>query len=295
MKSYTRKAGMQICSLLLPGLLLFSLFTLYPIVKLLVMSLFRWNFGSMFNQQFSGLGNYRAVLGDRIFRMAFVNTILYTAVTVPGQMFCGLMLALLVHAISRFKVFFRLVYYLPVITSWVIASLIFRYVFNTEGLLNYVINQTLALKGGNIRWLDSRWSGLGVAMSLGIWKGIGWNMVVFLAALQGVPAELYEAAKIDGANSRQRFFAVTLPGIKSTVLFALVMLTIGGFNVFTSIKLMTNGQPAHETETVLTWMYYKAFSAGEFGYAAGLSFIIALCLAVLAALQFYLMKRRSNV
>jgi multiple sugar transport system permease protein len=120
-------------------------------------------------------------------------------------------------------------------------------------------------------------------------------MVVFLAALQGVPPELYEAAAIDGAGRIQRFFSVTLPGIRNTVLFALVMLTIGGFNVFTSIKLMTNGQPAHETETVLTWMYYKAFSAGEFGYAAGLSFIIALALALLAALQFRLMQQKDGI
>jgi multiple sugar transport system permease protein len=294
MENLSRGTKIRIVSLLLPGLLIFSVFTLYPIVKLFFMSFFRWNFGSMLNQNFNGMTNYKAVLGDAIFRIAFFNTLAYTAVTVAGQMALGLLTALLVHNIHYFKVSFRVVYYLPVITSWVIASLVFRYVFNTEGLLNYFLSAVVHWTNGNIHWLDTRWSSLTVAMFLGIWKGIGWNMVVFLAALQAVPVELYEAAKIDGTSAAQQFFYVTLPSIKNTVLFALVMLTIGGFNVFTSIKLITNGQPAHQTETILTWMYYKAFSTGEFGYSAALSFITALTLAFLAALQFRLMKQQES-
>jgi multiple sugar transport system permease protein len=290
MKNLSPSTKIQIGSLLLPGLLMFSVFTLYPIVKLFIMSFFRWNFGSMLNQSFSGMMNYKAVLGDTIFRIAFFNTLVYTIITVLGQMTLGLLPALLVHNIQHFKVSFRVIYYLPVITSWVIASLVFRYVFNTEGLLNYFLSTVLHWTENNIHWLDTRWSSLSVSMLLGIWKGIGWNMVVFLAALQSVPIELYEVAKIDGASVARQFFYVTLPSIKNTVLFVLVMLTIGGFNVFTSIKLITNGQPAHQTETILTWMYYKAFSTGEFGYSAALSFIVALTLAFLAALQFRLMK-----
>jgi multiple sugar transport system permease protein len=293
MKYFSSGTKIQIGSLLLPGLLMFCVFTVYPIVKLFVMSFFRWNFGSILNQSFNGIANYKAVLGDKIFRIAFINTLGYSAVTVPGQMILGLLAALLVHHIHCFKISFRVVYYLPVITSWVIASLVFRYVFNTEGLLNYFLSAVLHLTEDNIHWLDTRFSGMAVAMILGIWKGVGWNMVVFLAALQSVPVELYEVAKIDGAAAVQQFFYVTLPGIKNMVLFVLVMLTIGGFNVFTSIKLITNGQPAHQTETILTWMYYKAFSTGEFGYSAALSFITALALALLAALQFRLMKQEE--
>jgi len=118
-------------------------------------------------------------------------------------------------------------------------------------------------------------------------------MVVFLAALQQVPADLYEAAEIDGCNAWKKFRNVTLPSIKGTVLFALIMLTIGGFNVFTSIKMITGGKPAHQTDTLLTWMYYKAFSTGKFGYAAALSFIMALALGLLAILQIRAMKNRE--
>ena len=131
-------------------------------------------------------------------------------------------------------------------------------------------------------------------MLLGIWKGVGWNLVVFLAALQSVPNELYEAAEVDGCGSVSKFFSITLPSIKPTILFALVMLTIGGFNVFTSIKMITDGKPMHQTETVLTWMYYKAFSTGEFGYAAALSFVVAVTLMVLAFLQFKAMKSQNG-
>lgn len=287
------KNKVYLALLLLPGLLVFGMFTVFPILRLFAMSFCDWNFSSMVNQPFIGLKNYQTVFADSTFWTVFVNSIVYTLVTVPGQMAIGLFTAVLLNRIKRFSVTFRVMNYLPVVTSWVIASLVFRYIFNTEGLLNYFLNKTLRITSGNVRWLDTRWSGLSVAMILGIWKGVGWNMVVFLAALQQVPADLYEAAEIDGCGGFKKFFYVTLPSIKGTILFALIMLTIGGFNVFTSIKMITGGKPAHQTDTLLTWMYYKAFSTGSFGYAAALSFIMALTLGLLAILQFKAMKNRE--
>lgn len=283
----------QLALLLLPGLAVFGMFTVYPIFRLLWMSFCDWSFASMLDQPFIGLANYREVLSDGTFWTVFVNSVVYTLVTVPGQMALGLFTAVLINGIRRFGVTFRVINYLPVITSWVIASLVFRYVFNTEGLLNYFLTNVVHVTSANVRWLDTRWSGLAVAMILGIWKGVGWNMVVFLAALQQVPAELYEAAEIDGCGAWKKFVSVTLPSIRGTVLFALIMLTIGGFNVFTSIKMITGGKPAHQTDTLLTWMYYKAFSTGKFGYAAALSFIMALSLGLLAILQFKAMRSRD--
>lgn len=283
----------QLALLLLPGLAVFGMFTVYPIFRLLWMSFCDWSFASMLDQPFIGLANYREVLGDGTFWTVFVNSVVYTLVTVPGQMALGLFTAVLINGIRRFGVTFRVINYLPVITSWVIASLVFRYVFNTEGLLNYFLTNVVHVTSANVRWLDTRWSGLAVAMILGVWKGVGWNMVVFLAALQQVPAELYEAAEIDGCGAWKKFVSVTLPSIRGTVLFALIMLTIGGFNVFTSIKMITGGKPAHQTDTLLTWMYYKAFSTGKFGYAAALSFIMALSLGLLAILQFKAMRSRD--
>lgn len=291
---FNAKSRLQILLLLLPGLLVFGIFTVYPIIRLFWMSFFKWDFGSFLDQEFIALENYRSVLADENFRIAFTNTIVYTLITVPAQMAIGLLVAMLINSINHVKIGFRVAYYLPVITSWVIASLVFKYVFNTEGLLNYFLTNVIHVTSQNVRWLDSRWGGMTVAMLLGIWKGIGWNMVVFLAALQTVPLELYESASLDGAGSWQKFIHITLPGIRGTILFALVMLTIGGFNVYTSTKLITGGKPGHDTEVVLTWMYYKAFSNGKFGYSAALSFIIAIVLAVLAVLQFRLMQNKDE-
>lgn len=287
------KGKMEIGVLMLPGLVVFGLFTVYPIIRLFIMSMTKWDFGSFQNQEFIGLANYMEVLSDNAFHVVFGNTLIYTLVTVPAQMIIGLLIALLINSLIHGQIPFRVAYYLPVITSWVIASLVFKYVFNTEGLLNYFLCNVVHITSDNIHWLDTRWGGMTVAMLLGTWKGIGWNMVVFLAALQTVPQELYESAALDGANSWHKFFDITIPSIRGTILFALVMLTIGGFNVYTSIKLITDGKPGHQTDVVLTWMYYKAFSAGKFGYAAALSFIIAIVLAILAVIQFRLMENKE--
>ena len=284
---------LQIVGLILPGLLVFGMFTIYPIIRLFWMSLCDMSFASMLVQPYTGLTNYREVFGDTTFWTVFANSMVYTLVTVPGQMALGLFIAILLNGIRRFSVTFRVINYLPVVTSWVIASLVFRYVFNTEGLLNYFLWKILGITSGNVRWLDTRWSGLSVAMILGIWKGIGWNMVIFLAALQQVPAELYEAAEMDGCSAWKKFVNITIPAIRGTILFALIELTIGGFNVFTSIKMITGGRPAHQTDTLLTWMYYKAFSTGRFGYAAALSFVMALSLGLLAIVQFRMMRNRD--
>ena len=289
----SRLNRLQLALLLAPGLMIFGMFTVYPIFRLLWMSFCDWSFATMLDQPFIGLENYRAVFGDSIFWTVFVNSIVYTFVTVPGQMILGLFTAVLINGVKRFSVTFRVINYLPVITSWVIASLVFRYIFNTEGLLNYFLTRIIQVTPANVRWLDTRWSGLTVAMILGIWKGVGWNMVVFLAALQQVPQDLYEAAEIDGCGAWKKFVSVTLPSIRGTILFALIMLTIGGFNVFTSIKMITGGKPAHQTDTLLTWMYYKAFSTGKFGYAAALSFVMALSLGLLAILQFKAMQNKD--
>lgn len=289
-KTITAK-GIQIFLLLLPGLLIFGMFTIYPILKLFVMSFYDWHIGAKQVSPFVGLKNYMDVLGDPVFRKSFINTLAYGLVTVPGQIIIGLLIATLMSYINSFKITFRVMYYLPVITSWVIVSLVFRYIFNNEGLINYLLKDVLHIINDNYRWLDKPATGLFVAELLGIWKGIGWNVVVFLAALQAVPEEIYEVADIDGCGNIKKFFYITLPSIKNTMLFALVMLSIGAFNVFTSINLMTGGEPAHQTDVVLTWMYYKAFQAMDLGYASALSYIVAIVICIISIFQFKFFKK----
>lgn len=284
---FRKKDNIRMLALLIPGLAVIGLFTFYPIIKMFVMSFFDWKIGYQQVSQFVGFENYAAVFSDKAAGIAITNTFYYMLLTVPLQMIIGLLVALLINGIRRFSIGFRLFYYLPVITSWVVVALLFRNIFSNQGLLNYFLMDVLHVTNDPIGWLSTRWPALTATSLLGIWKGIGWNMVIFLAALQAIPAEYYEAASIDGLNRRQQFFRITLPNIKGTVLFSLVMLIIGAFNTYTPIMVMTGGNPAHQTEVVLTWLYYQTFSvSGKMGYAAALSFLVTAIISVLAVLLF---------
>ena len=284
------KSKLQMISLLLPGLIMLGLFTFYPIIKMFIMSFFDWKIGFNQSSEFIGFKNYVSVFNDQYAKIALVNTAFYGGVTIPMQMVLGLLAALLINKITKFSVTYRLFYYLPVITSWVVVALLFRYIFNNEGLLNYFLTDVWKLSNEPIGWLSRRWTALSATTLLGIWKGIGWNMVIFLAALQSVPKEYYEASAMDGINAWQQFFHITLPSIKGTVLFVLVMLIIGAFNTYTPIAVITGGNPAHQTEVVLTWMYSQTFDSLKFGYTAAFSFIIAAAIAVMAAFLFKILN-----
>lgn len=278
----------------LPGFLFIFIFTFYPMAKMVVMSFFDWNIGFQQVSPFVGLKNYIDVLNDPIAKIAIVNTFAYAFVTVPLQMVIGLFVAVLIHGIVKGSVGYRLGYYFPVISSWVVVALLFRYIFSNFGLLNYVLVDILHIAKEPIGWLSSRWSSLFAAMLLGIWKGVGWNMVVFLAALQAVPQDQYEAADIDGANRVQKFFKITLPNIRGTLLFVIIMLSIGAFNTYTPITVLTGGNPAHQTEVVLTWMYFKTFNAYKMGYSAAFSVIVAIIIIVITVAMFSISKWRKG-
>lgn len=279
----------EIVLLFLPGLLFFALFTLYPIYKLFIMSFYEYQIGASGITSFVGLENYMSVFTDNVSRYAISNTFIYGLITVPSQIILGLLVAVLINTISKGQIGFRIVYYLPVITSWVIVSVLFKYIFQNEGYLNYVLVNIWKITDLPIKWLETRISSLIVLSIIGTWKGIGWSMTVFIAALTSVPLELYDSAKVDGCNAFKRFFYITLPSIKNTILFSMVMLTIGAFNTFTPVKLITDGKPLHQTEFVLTWMYKNAFEFRNMGYAASLSFLVAILVSTITIIQFKLL------
>lgn len=288
---FRKKDNVRMLALLLPGLIVIALFTFYPIIKMFVMSFFNWKVGYDQVSEFVALDNYRAVFSDPMAGTAIANTLYYALITVPLQMVIGLLVALLINGIKKFSVTFRLLYYLPVITSWVVVALLFRYIFSNHGLLNYLITDVFHWTDESVGWLSTRWPALTATTLLGVWKGIGWNMVIFLAALQAVPKEYYEAASLDGLNGTQKFFRITLPNIKGTILFAIVMLIIGAFNTYTPIAVITGGNPAHQTEVALTWIYNQTFNATDkMGYAAALSFILTAIVAVLALILFRVLR-----
>ena len=290
---------LPIYGLLLPGLLLYGLWAAYPLVSSFILSFSEWNLTKP--TVFVGLDNYARALGDPLFWRSLASTLGYTIVTVAGQLILGLGAALLLNQRIPGRSFLRLVYYLPVITSWVIVSLVFLFIYNGQaGALNWLLKDVLHLIPKNVAWLAEPSTALWAIAVLGIWKGIGWTMVVFLAGLQSVPRELYEAAAMDGAGAWARFRYVTLPFLRATSTFLLVVLTIGGFNAFISIFVMSSsatgtiGGPLNSTDVVLTYMWKQAFAQIDLGYGAALSFLLALAIGLVSLVEFRLIRRQEH-
>ena len=291
---------LPIYGLLLPGLLLFAAWAAYPIARSFVMSFTDWRL--MGESTFVGLENYVRALRDPAFHRAVVTTVGYAVVTVIGQLVLGLGAALLLNERIRGRATLRLVYYLPVISSWVIVSLIFVWLYNGQtGVLNWLLNDLLGVIDTNVAWLAEPATALWAIAVLGIWKGVGWTMVVYLAGLQTVPEELHEAAAMDGAGTWARFRAVTLPFLRSTTTFLLVVLTIGGFSTFIPIYVMSTsatgviGGPLKSTEVALTYTWKQAFGGGfDFAYAAALSFLVAGIVALISLLELRLAREQSQ-
>jgi multiple sugar transport system permease protein len=280
---------------LAPGFLLFGLVVLYPIARAFQISLYEWSIVPGAASKFLGLHNYARALDDPVFWRALANTGFYMAFTVPTQIVLGLAAAVLLDAKMPGRGIFRTLYYLPVITSWVVVSLLFRYLFMTDGgFVNWVLHDTLHVTHHNVAWLGGRWTAMATIGILGIWKGIGWSMVIFLAALQGVPRELYEAAAVDGAGPWRRFRSIALPQLVPVVGFVTIMLVIGGFNVFISVFLITAGGPLDQTQVLLTYMYRQAFTFLDFGYGSAISFMLTLVVLMLSLTQLRLFRRAEE-
>jgi multiple sugar transport system permease protein len=175
----------------------------------------------------------------------------------------------------------------------VVVSLVFTFLFNSQsGLINWVLNDNLHLIGRNIGWLREPFPAKIAIASLGIWKGVGWTMVIFLAGLQSIPQNLHEAAAVDGATPWRRLRDITIPLLRNTLLFVLVILTIGAFQVFISVYVMTGGKPLHRTDVVLTYMYSNAFEFLDLGYGSAISYLLAFAVFSLSLIQIRVLKRR---
>lgn len=282
---------------LLPGFLLFITFVIGPMIYSFRISFYDWNIVRPENSEWLGLENYAKALNDPIFRRAVLNTVVYTLVTVPAQIAIGLIIAVLLNQDIRGRAFFRVMYYLPVITSWVIVSLLFEYMFSGQaGLINYLLRDVFHITSKNILWLADPILAFVPIHLLGIWKGVGWSAIIILAGLQAIPDHLYEAAEVDGAGPLDRFFSITLPLLRPTLVFLLVVLTIGGLNAYISNLLITNGgDPLDLTHFVLTLMYEATFTKLDFGYGAAISYLLTMFVFVISVFQIRLLRQRVEM
>lgn len=282
---------------ILPGLLLFLTFVIGPMIYSFRISFFDWKIVNPEQSEWIGLANYTRALGNPIFRRAVLNTAAYALVTVPGQMIVGLGIALLLDQSVRGRSFFRVVYYLPVITSWVIVSLLFEYMFSGQaGLVNYILRDVLQVIPKNILWLADPVLTFVPIHLLGIWKGVGWTAIIFLAGLQAIPSHLYEAAEVDGAGSWGRFRNITIPLLRPTIVFLVVVLTIGALNAYISNLLITNGgDPLDLTHFVLTLMYDATFNRLDFGYGSAISYLLTIFVFIISIFQIRLLRRKQEL
>lgn len=277
---------------LAPGLILFVGLVLLPMLYSFRISLYDWNIVQPANSEWLGFANYADVLQDPIFQRASLNTLAYALVTVPAQLVIGLGIAILLNQGIRGQSFFRTVYYLPVVTSWVIVTLLFEFLFNGQaGLINYIL-LSIGLIQQPVRWLANEYLAMVPIFLLGIWKGVGWTAVVMLAGLQAIPQVMNEAAAVDGANAWQRFRWVTLPLLRPTLVFLIVVLTIGALNVYISALLMTDGgDPLDRTHFVLTLMYEDTFDRFDFGRGASISYLLTAVVFIISLVQLRFLRR----
>ncbi|WP_221583908.1 carbohydrate ABC transporter permease [Microbacterium sp. G2-8] len=279
-------------SFILPNFLGFALLTLIPVIALFYMSLTDWNiFGSIATAQFLGFENFERLLGDGSFRTSFVNTIYYTAMHVPLTIVVSLGLALLLNQKLRGVAFFRTAAFFPYITSIVAIALVWNLLLSPEyGPVNQLLG-AVGIPGPG--WLTSTDWAMPAVVIISTWRDMGYYMVLFIAGLQTVPPELYEAARVDGANAWQRFWNVTLPCLRPTMFFVTVILTINSLKVFDLILVLTQGGPGQSTTVISQFIFNKGFEENDFGYASAASVVLfALCLVV-TIVQYMWNKKRS--
>ena len=263
----------------LPGLVLACVFVLYPLVFNIRISFSSYQIVQR-TMSWVGLDNFITIFterGDRLL-LAIRNNFLYALVTTPFILLFGLVFAVLINNLRHGRVFFRTCFYLPVITSWVIVGNVFLYMFNAggAGLMNYLLKDVFGFLPSYVSWLQRTWTANLVIWLMGIWKNIGWAMIIYLAGLQGISGDLYEASAMEGASSMQQFWYITVPMLKSTTFYVLVKMVIGSFGVFIQVMLLTSGNPRGTTSVLQYLLYDKSFNLFEFGQGAAIGMVTAL-------------------
>lgn len=269
-----------------PAMILLTLFLLIPAAFALGLSFTNARLISPDPMQFVGLRNYqRALTQDPTFLRSILNTFYFAVVVVPVQASFGLVLALLINRKIGGVRAFRTIYFMPVVTSMVVVSILWTFMYQETGLINSALN---ALTGGAFvgqAWLQNPTTAMPAIMLLSIWQGVGFHMIVWLSGLQTIPGVLYEAAEIDGATNRQQFRHVTLPGLRPTLVFIVITITIAALGLFVQIDVMTQGGPLDSTSTLIFHAVRKGYREQEVGYGAALSLIFFVLVLVIALIQ----------
>lgn len=278
-------------SFILPNLLGFAIFTLVPTVFSLVLAFMNWDGANVVS--WAGFDNFKQLFHDTTFRIALGNTFYYVIGTVPLTMIASLGLAMLLNQPLVGRNFFRATFFFPYVGSLVAVAVVWNMIFSPAA---GPVNQFLMSLGveNPPRWTASVDWAMPTVIMASIWRGMGYYMVIYLAALQGIPAELYEAASIDGASAWQKFRYVTLPMLTPATFFVSIMLTIASFKIFDLILVMTNGGPGRATNVLVMHTYNVAFREFRFGYASAIALVLFVIVLVITIIQFRMERRWVN-
>ncbi len=277
--------------LLVPTVVIIVGFHVLPIFYSFGLAFYNWDLISP--AQFAGLRNFRILLHDELFWKSLLNTFYYTMVSVPLSIFCALLVAILLNQHIKGLDTYRVIYFIPVITSINAVSIVWKLIYHPSfGLLNQLL-EGIGLPPQ--RWLlDPRWAMLSIVM-MSVWKGLGYNVIIFLTGLKNIPRHLYEAATVDGANSWHQFRHITWPLLSPVTFFILVMSIISSFQVFSQIYMMTpGGGPMNSTMTVVYYLYKVGFGDFHFGYAAAVAFEIFIMIFLMTLLQKLIVEKRVH-
>lgn len=264
-----------------PALFGFLVFTLLPVLASFMIGFLNWDL--LTPPTWAGLNNYVELFKDKIFLVSLKNTVMWVVYYVPASIALSMALALAMNLPLKGIAVFRTIFYIPVISPLLAIALLFVWLYNPDfGLINFFLTK-IGLQP--VGWLTNEKLALPSIAIMAIWKNAGWNMLIFLAALQGIPSHLYEAAELDGATKWEKFRSVTFPLLAPATFFIVIISLIGAFQVFGEIYIMTNGGPGYSTHTLSYYLWANAFKFNKMGYAGAISMVMFLMILTVTLLQ----------
>jgi multiple sugar transport system permease protein len=277
-------------AMLVPAGVLMVVFLIIPIILTFGLAFTNARLISPVPARFIGFDNFVRLFQNDTFWHSLLNTVIFTIVIVPVQSGLALGLALLVNAKVRGTNFFRTVYFLPVVTSMVVVSMLWLFMYQPDGLINAILAK-VGITGPD--WLADPNTALFAIIVLSIWQAVGFHMIIWLSGLQTIPGELYEAAALDGAGAWQQFAHVTWPGLRQTSIFILITITIAAFSLFTQVNIMTQGGPLDSTSTLVYMAVRSGFEQQQTGYAASISLVFFALVLTVSLIQRYLTREKE--
>jgi putative chitobiose transport system permease protein len=268
---------------LLPALIILGIAVFYPAFQAFSLSFTQYDLNLTQAPQWVGLKNFQRLAQDQVFWQTLTNSFCYLIGVVPVLVMAPLALAILVNQKLRGMAFFRMAYYTPVIISMVVAGIAWKALYANDGILNQLLKMIGFSEG--IPWLTSPQLALWSVMVVTIWKGLGYYMVIYLAGLQGIPAELYEAAAIDGSDGWQKHWDITLPLMRPYLLLVAVISSISAMKVFEEVYIMTQGGPLNHSKTVVYYVYERAFQDLEINYASAIGLVLFIFILILSLIN----------